>query len=241
MFIKAVDDKLGEVRGAVTDEPPDAPGETPVLVADPVVMDRELRLFCLDGEVLTGSGYWRDGREWQVPLEDTGIDPRKLVEEVWNDRLPSAVVIDVATVGDELVVVEANGAWGASLYASDAVKALPCVLRATLPGARGGTDDAPTANSGRSEGRARGPSSPHLTLEACGGGDARCVPTWPGSMAAIAMGGSRPGGRSRARRSLEPERRGGRGAAARDPFGGVATCEGTSSARHDRPGVRSVL
>jgi hypothetical protein len=134
VFVKGFEDKLDGFRSGVYDRlPEDAPRR--LLAADVVPIEVELRLFCLDGRVVAGSGYWRDGAEWQVELEATGLagEARALVDAVWSDALPRACVIDVARVHGRLVVLEANAAWGASLYASDARAALPCLLAATLP------------------------------------------------------------------------------------------------------------
>jgi hypothetical protein len=142
MFLKSVEDKLAGFASAVystADElPADASDALRLFRADPVRMDRELRLFCVDGQVVAGSGYWKDGAAWQIPLSQSGLEDaaRALIDRVWGisqARLPRACVIDVTDIAGELVVLEGNGAWGAGLYASDATSALPCILGATLP------------------------------------------------------------------------------------------------------------
>ena len=152
IFLKGLDDKLGGFASAVYESaealPSDVPDTLSLLAAEPVPIDCELRLFCLDGRVLAGSGYWKDNAPWQIPLPETGLEhrARALVDRVWpisDGQLPSACVIDVAIVDGELVIIEGNGAWGSSLYACDGVAALPCVLGATVP--RGQAHDLPAA------------------------------------------------------------------------------------------------
>lgn len=152
MFLKGLDDKLGGFASAVYESaerlPSDVPDALSLLSAEPIPIDCELRLFCLDGRVLAGSGYWRHGAPWLIPLASTGLEhrARALIDRVWpisDGHLPNACVIDVASVEGELVILEGNGAWGSSLYACDGVAALPCVLGATVP--RSQADELPAA------------------------------------------------------------------------------------------------
>jgi hypothetical protein len=95
--------------------PTDLPDELPLLCAEPMEIACELRLFCVDDDVVTGSGYWREDAPWQVPSADPGLEARvrALIEQIWTgsgDALPRPCAIDVALVDDELVVLEGNGA-----------------------------------------------------------------------------------------------------------------------------------
>lgn len=115
-----------------------APG-APVLIADPVVFDREYRLFVLDGRVVTGSRYLTGGRLDPLALRDDPL--RAEVAAFAHDllaavagTLPSAVVIDVGRIeGGPWAVVEANMAWFAQRYLSDTDAMLDVVLRSAGP------------------------------------------------------------------------------------------------------------
>jgi hypothetical protein len=147
-FVKAVDDKLGGLPGRVYERASDIVGDNGLAVqtSEPVDMQCELRLWCAHGEVVTGSGYWRDGAPWQPRLEDSGLE-REAVEiagaacEQARKRLPDYVVLDVARLRDgPVVVVEANGAWGAAVYEGhDVDAALHVILQASLPRAAAAT------------------------------------------------------------------------------------------------------
>lgn len=125
------------------DLPSDVPGQTPVLVAEPVHFAQEYRLHVLDGAVRAGGRYAVDGvldpappdtlPEWQTVLSFAadlfGRDA---------EALPSAVVVDVGMIlaedgTCELAVVEANEAWFSNCYAADPAGVLDVVLGSALP------------------------------------------------------------------------------------------------------------
>lgn len=92
--------------------------ETSVMVAAPVGLRDEWRLFVVDGEVVTGSHY----RSYQR-LDVSPAVPEEVqhfAEGILADRSPArVVVVDVGRSGDELFVVEFNGACSSGFYAAD--------------------------------------------------------------------------------------------------------------------------
>jgi hypothetical protein len=129
------------------------PGATPVLVAGPVDWQVELRCFALDGEVLTLSPYWRDGRlaqteagSWPAPEEELR-GAREFATVVLRDpraALPPAVVLDVGVIcGEGWAVVEANAAWGSGVYGCDPDQVLRVVQRACVRAGRAGGSRGP--------------------------------------------------------------------------------------------------
>src|SRR5207302_388924 len=66
LFVKPAEEKCfpARVYAAGHELPGDdvLPGSTPVLVSEPVDWELDVRTFALDGQVLTLSPYWREGR-----------------------------------------------------------------------------------------------------------------------------------------------------------------------------------
>jgi hypothetical protein len=118
------------------------PGTTPVLVAAPVDWRVEVRCFALDGDVVTLSPYWRDGRLAQAEdsawpaTEEERREARDFATAVLRGpraSLPPAVVLDVGVIRDEgWAVVEANAAWGSGIYGCDPDQVLRVVRRACV-------------------------------------------------------------------------------------------------------------
>ncbi|MEU5884249.1 ATP-grasp domain-containing protein [Spirillospora sp. NPDC047279] len=147
MFVKPADGRKafeGTVYRAGDDLPGEdvLPGETPVLVGEPVTWEIEFRCFVLAGEVVTMSPYLRDGGlartaagRWEASEEDVraaGEYAAGLLAEV---PVPPAVVVDVGRIRDRgWAVVEANAAWGAGLYGCDPAAVLPVLARSCAPG-----------------------------------------------------------------------------------------------------------
>jgi hypothetical protein len=145
-FVKPAEDKCfpARVYESGHDLPRESvlPGRTPVLIAGPVDWQVEFRCFSLDGEVLTLSPYWRDGRlaqaedgSWEMTEEELH-GAREFATTVLRDSraaLPPAVVLDVGTIRDEgWAVVEANAAWGSGIYGCDPDQVLRVVQRACV-------------------------------------------------------------------------------------------------------------
>jgi hypothetical protein len=145
-FVKPAEDKCftARVYEAGRDLPGEGvlPGSTPVLVSDAVDWQVEFRCFSLDGEVLTLSPYWRDGRLAQADdgswptAEEEQAEAGAFAEAVLCDpraSLPPAVVLDVGVIrGEGWAVVEANAAWGSGVYGCDPDQVLRVVRRACV-------------------------------------------------------------------------------------------------------------
>jgi hypothetical protein len=145
-FVKPAEDKCfpARVYASGRDLPGEGvlPGVTPVLAAGPVDWQVEFRSFALDGEVLTLSPYWRDGRldqeedgSWTA-TEDEWREAGEFAAAILRDRrapLPPAVVLDVGLIRHEgWAVVEANAAWGSGIYGCDPDQVLRVVRRACV-------------------------------------------------------------------------------------------------------------
>ncbi len=110
--------------------------DTPVLVSDVVVWEKEFRCFILDRRVRTLSPYLRGG---QVQREhdfartvNEEEEVRSFLDPLLADSrvdLPRATVLDVGVIaGRGWAVVEQNAAWGSGLYGCDPEQVLE-VLR----------------------------------------------------------------------------------------------------------------
>lgn len=146
-FIKPADDKCFPARvypsGDALLGGARVPLDTPVLIADPVDIELELRCFVLDRRVETLSIYARDGAlardgdgSWPATtreLEEAGAFAERVLEDPVV-TLPAAVVVDVGRLreGGEWVVIEANPAWGSGIYGCDPHRVLRVVHRACL-------------------------------------------------------------------------------------------------------------
>ena len=92
--------------------------ETRVMLAEPVGLRDEWRLFVVDGEVVTGSHY-RSYQRLDVSPEVPG-EVKRFAEQIIARRSPAeVVVIDIGRSGDELFIVEFNGACSSGFYAAD--------------------------------------------------------------------------------------------------------------------------
>jgi hypothetical protein len=127
----------------------DMPGDTPVLVADPVHWSIEFRCFVLDRQIATMSPYLRDGElvedeqgQW-IASEEEWREARAYGEQLLADPnfdLPPAIVLDIGLIASAgWAVIETNGAWGAGLYGCDPASVLPvlrCATSRATPGAQ---------------------------------------------------------------------------------------------------------
>ncbi|MET9953154.1 ATP-grasp domain-containing protein [Streptomyces sp. NPDC006339] len=122
--------------------PDDLPGDTPVLVSEPVTFAAEYRLFVLDGRVVAGSRYLSYGRLDPGPAAPDALRFGAELLAAVGGTLPSAVVVDVGRTEEAgWAVVEANMAWFAHCYAADPAAVLDVVLRAAGPRGRVGERD----------------------------------------------------------------------------------------------------
>ncbi|MER7516990.1 ATP-grasp domain-containing protein [Streptomyces sp. NPDC126499] len=122
--------------------PLDLPGDTPVLVSEPVTFASEYRLFVLDGQVVTGGRYLSYGLLDPGPPAPDALRFGADLLAAAGGSLPSAVVVDVGLTEEAgWAVVEANMAWFAHCYAADPSAVLDVVLRAAGPLGRVGERD----------------------------------------------------------------------------------------------------
>jgi hypothetical protein len=145
-FVKPPNDKSfpARVYRSGSDLPEEYDGDSPVLVAEPVVWEKEFRCFVLDRHPRTLSVYLR-GAELQSALgfaaSEAELDEaRSFVQAVLADRrmdLPRATVLDVGVIVDRgWAVVEQNAAWGAGIYGCDPVQVLEVLRHASVPDER---------------------------------------------------------------------------------------------------------
>ncbi|MEU6746440.1 ATP-grasp domain-containing protein [Spirillospora sp. NPDC046719] len=142
VFVKPADGRKGfegRVYGSPADLPDAAPGDTPVLVGEPVEWEVEYRCQVLDGEIVAMSPYLRDGElaltgdgRWEAPWD---AEARAYAEVLLGEvPLPPAIVVDVGLIkGRGWAVVETNAAWGAGLYGCDPQAVLRVLARACAP------------------------------------------------------------------------------------------------------------
>jgi hypothetical protein len=124
----------------------DLPGATPVLVAEPVEWEVEVRCFLHEDTLLVASPYLRTGRLAQTAhgawpwLPSEQADVTAFVADLARDPrvcLPAAVALDIGRIGGRgWAVVELNSAWAAGLYGCDPALILPALARASVPRAR---------------------------------------------------------------------------------------------------------
>lgn len=92
--------------------------DTRILVAEPVGLRDEWRLFVVGGRVVTGSHY----RSYERLAVAPGVpeEVARFAEAVLDVGSPAPVVVmDVARCGEALFVVEFNGACSSGFYAAD--------------------------------------------------------------------------------------------------------------------------
>jgi hypothetical protein len=131
----------------MTQQPPAGiavlPGETPVLVAEPVRWEVEFRCFVLDRHIIAMSPYLRNGAlamdddsDW-IASEEEWHEARTFGLALLGDAeftLPDAIVLDIGLIsGRGWAVIETNGAWGAGLYGCAPTPVLAVIQRAIMP------------------------------------------------------------------------------------------------------------
>jgi ATP-grasp domain, R2K clade family 2 len=145
-FIKPADDKCFTARvyrsGSELPGTDVLPGETTVLIAEPVTWTVEFRCFVLDRAVVSLSPYLRNGSlaqaadgTWPATDAETS-EALAFAAQVLGDptiRLPPALALDVGIIeGQGWAVVEANAAWGSGIYGCDPSAVLRVVQRACV-------------------------------------------------------------------------------------------------------------
>lgn len=140
-FVKPPNDKSFPARVYAGSELPDGYDEdSPVLVAEVVVWEKEFRCFVLDREPQTLSIYLRHGelqRDQNFAATDAEMaDAEAFVKRVLADNrvdFPRAVVLDVGVIaGRGWAVVEQNAAWGSGVYGCDPLKVLAVLRHAAV-------------------------------------------------------------------------------------------------------------
>lgn len=129
--------------------PPTLDANTMVIVCPPVAIYTESRLFVVDGEIATYSGYKRGSRVVYSPnVDDEVLSFGRQCIAQWQPN--AAFVLDIAQTPEGCKVVETNCLNSAGLYACDAVKLVAalevlgdrlnvCVCGATYQDHRQGT------------------------------------------------------------------------------------------------------
>jgi hypothetical protein len=140
-FVKPPADKSFAARVYTGAGLPDGlPGDMPVLVSEVVAWESEFRCFILDRELRAFSLYARHG-EMQDEEDYASTDAEAaaltdFVSRLLADarvELPRAIGVDVGVIaGRGWACVEANGVWGAGLYACDPDEALEAIRHATI-------------------------------------------------------------------------------------------------------------
>ena len=141
-FVKPPNDKSFPARVYASSELPlDYEESTPVLVAEPVVWEKEFRCFVLNRQLRTLSVYLRDGEHQRAndfaQSSSEIAEARVFVEAILTDSrvdLPRTAVIDVGVIASRgWAVVEQNAAWGSGIYGCDPEQVLEVIRFATDP------------------------------------------------------------------------------------------------------------
>jgi hypothetical protein len=161
-FIKSPNDK--NIRAMIYTDGSRLPGSdaldpsTEVLVSDIVEFSTECRLFLLDGAVHAASRYAVDGRLDLGPVEPDALAFATDFLAAQAHTLPSAIVVDIGTIGGRWAVIEANAAWASGIYLAEPDDVLDVCLRAARPKDDVSAGDQPfirpsTSSAGRVQGR----------------------------------------------------------------------------------------
>jgi hypothetical protein len=132
-FVKPANDKVFQY--GVYENARDVPlryvdPKCPVLVSEVVAFDLEVRLYVLDGKILTSEYYRLVGDHEEQDVRDAANEFGAAVLERYGDQLPSAVVLDVGHIEEQgWAVVEANQAYASGIYGGADVNAVLDVCR----------------------------------------------------------------------------------------------------------------
>lgn len=140
-FIKPPNDKSFPARAYIGSELPHGyDPDSPVLVSEIVVWEKEFRCFVLDRQPKTVSVYLRNGELQRdnefVATESELADATAFVQTVLADDrvpLPRATVLDIGVIaGRGWAVVEQNAAWGSGIYGCDPEQVLEVLRHAAV-------------------------------------------------------------------------------------------------------------
>jgi hypothetical protein len=143
-FIKPADDKCFKATVYASGEclPADEllAASTPVLIAEPVTWELEVRCFARERQVRTCSPYLRNGQlaqqtdgSWPFAGDerDRTMEFAGMVLADRDVKVPPAVVMDVGIIsGKGWAVLELNSAWGSGIYGCDPNVVLDVIARA---------------------------------------------------------------------------------------------------------------
>lgn len=87
----------------------------------------------LDGSVHAASRYALEGRLDLAPVDPDALAFATDLLAARAQTLPSAIVVDVGTIGGRWAVIEANAAWASGIYIADPDAVLDVCLRAARP------------------------------------------------------------------------------------------------------------
>jgi ATP-grasp domain, R2K clade family 2 len=116
--------------------------DTPVLLAEVVIWEKEFRCFVLDRQIRTISIYLRNGelqRDREFAADEAELVAvesfvQKLLADVHID-LARTAVLDIGVIADRgWAVVEQNAAWGSGIYGCDPLQVLEVLRYAAVPG-----------------------------------------------------------------------------------------------------------
>lgn len=155
-FIKPADDKCFPAavyasQATFVEVTNVVPGDTPVLMSEPVRWTLEFRCFVSERRCETMSIYLRNGElardsdgHWVTGDAEisaaTGFLQALLADAAV--KIPPATVIDVGHIADVgWAVIEANAAWGSGIYGCDAEAVLRVIERACVPCSKVTEDD----------------------------------------------------------------------------------------------------
>jgi ATP-grasp domain, R2K clade family 2 len=141
-FIKPPNDKSFPAKIYTGAElPHEYDEDSPVLVAEVVVWEKEFRCFILDRQIRTISVYLRNGelqrdRDFaatEAELREVESFAQQILADVRID-LPRTAVLDVGVIAERgWAVVEQNAAWGSGIYGCDPVEVLGVLRHAAIP------------------------------------------------------------------------------------------------------------
>ncbi len=137
-FVKPANDKVFQY--GVFERSSDVPlryvdPRCPVLVSEVVEFDLEVRLYCLDGKILTAEFYRLVGEKPEEEVRGEAREFGDVILKAYGHELPSAVVLDVGHIeGRGWAVVEANQAYASGIYGqADTQAILDVVMRSAGP------------------------------------------------------------------------------------------------------------
>lgn len=120
MFVKPANDKVFQY--GIYERPEDVPlrfidPTCPILLSEVVSWDLEVRLYVLDGKILTAEYYRLVGDHEEQAVRGSATQFGEQLLDEFGQQLPSGVVVDVGHIeGRGWAVVEANQAYASGIY-----------------------------------------------------------------------------------------------------------------------------